>query len=119
MEGTTTRCNEESSIGMPLPAAGLQNFHAVVTGSVESARARVAFFEDRVRVPRVKLVKRQINGNEHVVLKENASAEDLRLEAVRLKQLLGYEIEADERLGCYLATHHFYRGKFIMSLEPD
>lgn len=64
-------------------------------------------------------MKHQINGNEHVVLKENATVEDLRTEASRLKENLGYEVQPDERLGRYIATHNFYRGKFLLSLEAD
>ncbi|MES2692941.1 MAG: hypothetical protein V4773_05665 [Verrucomicrobiota bacterium] len=67
----------------------------------------------------MKLVKHQINGNDHLVLKENASLEDLRAEAERLKTELGYELEADERLGRYIATHKFYKGKYVLSLEAE
>ena len=67
----------------------------------------------------VKLVKQQINGSDRTVLKENATAEDLRAEAVRLQHLLGYEVEADERSKRYIATHRFFRGKFVLSLQPD
>lgn len=84
----------------------------------ERGRVRIAFSEVHANRPRVKLVKRQLNGNEHIVLKENASIDDLRLEAERLKYVLGYQVEADPH-GGYLARHDFYRGKFIMSLEAD
>lgn len=67
----------------------------------------------------VKLVKQQINGSDRTVLKDNASAEDLRAEAVRLQHLLGYEIEVDERRARYIVTHRFFRGKFVLSLQPE
>ena len=72
-----------------------------------------------VFVPAVKLVKRQLNGKEHTVLKENASLEDLRAEAARMKAVLGYDVQPDDRLGRYIATHTYYRGKYVLVLEPD
>lgn len=72
-----------------------------------------------VTLGNVKLVKRQLNGSERIVLKEEASVDDLRAEADRLRKALGYTVKADERLGRYLATHKFYRGKFVLALEPD
>lgn len=68
---------------------------------------------------RVKLVKRQINGREQLVLKQGATAEDLRREAARLQEKLGYDVQPDSRPGSYLATHRFYRGKYLLCLEPD
>jgi hypothetical protein len=68
---------------------------------------------------RVKVVKQQMNGGDRVVLKENANAEDLKAEAMRLKKSLGSDIQPDKRRGAYLASHSFFRGKFILSLEPD
>lgn len=72
-----------------------------------------------ISIPAVKLVKHQINGQERVVLKENASRDDLRAEASRLHQLLGYQIEPDEHANRYLATHRFFRGRFVLTLEAD
>ena len=75
---------------------------------------------DAALIPwRVKLVKQQLNGKEHTVVKTNASTEDLRAEALRMKNQLGYEVQADERLGRYIATHSFFRGKFVLMLEQD
>jgi hypothetical protein len=68
---------------------------------------------------RVKLVKQQLNGDEHVVLKENASMEDLKAEVARLTMLLGYDVQPDKRRGRYIATHGFFRGKFVLALEQD
>ena len=68
---------------------------------------------------RVKLVKQQINGGEHVVLKTDATEEDLKSEAMRLKTLLGYEVRHDRRRGTYHATHSFYQGKYVLMLAPD
>jgi hypothetical protein len=67
----------------------------------------------------VKLVKQQINGNDHIVLKENASTEDLKAEVARLKTVLGYDVQPDKRRGRYIATHGFFRGKFLVALEQD
>jgi hypothetical protein len=64
-------------------------------------------------------VKQQINGSDRIVLKENATSDDLRAEAVRMQHLLGYEVESDERRARYIATHRFFRGKFVLSLQPD
>jgi hypothetical protein len=66
----------------------------------------------------VKLVKQQINGSERVVLKQNATEEDLRAEAARLREVLGYEVKPQGRVE-YTATHPFFRGKFTLSLVPD
>lgn len=82
------------------------------------ARA-VAFWAGYISVVAVKLVKQQINGKERLVLKENATVDDLRIEAGRLQTTLGYDVQADGRPGRYLATHPFYRGKYLLSLEPD
>ena len=65
------------------------------------------------------MVKRQINGKERTILKENATQEDLRREAARLKELFGYDVEPDGKPGGYLATHRFYRGKYVLTLEAD
>ncbi len=67
---------------------------------------------------RMNLVKQQINGKERVVLKEDATAEDLRAEAARLRTKFGYEIQPDGRPGRFIATHSHFRGKYILSLEP-
>lgn len=66
----------------------------------------------------MKLVKNQINGKEHIVLKENASMEDLREEAERMRAL-GYDVKAEERLARYTATHKFYQGRFLLALESE
>ena len=68
---------------------------------------------------RVKLVKQQINGNDRVVLKTDATADDLKSEAMRLKTLLGYEVRHDKRRGTYVASHSFYQGKYVLMLAPD
>ena len=67
----------------------------------------------------VKLVKQQINGNDRVVLKADATADDLKAEATRLKTLLGYEVRHDKRRGTYHASHNFFQGKFVLMLAPD
>ncbi|MEO5961421.1 MAG: hypothetical protein ABIR80_20110 [Opitutaceae bacterium] len=67
----------------------------------------------------MKLVKQQINGSDRIVLKENASLEDLRAEATRMENSLGYKVKQDGRLGRYTATHKFFSGKFTLSLEAD
>jgi hypothetical protein len=69
--------------------------------------------------PDVKVVKQQINGGERVVLKENATADDLKAEAMRMKKLLGYDIQQDKRRGTFVASHSFYQGKFMLMLAPD
>ena len=68
---------------------------------------------------RMKLVKQQINGNDRVVLKEDATADDLKAEVMRLKTLLGYDVQHDRRRGTYLASHGFFRGKYVLMLAPD
>lgn len=73
----------------------------------------------RLSLSAVKLVKRQINGDDHVVLKQNASLEDLRAEASRLHLTLGYQLQADDRGRRYTATHPFYRGRYVLSLEAE
>lgn len=67
----------------------------------------------------VKVVKQQINGGDRVVLKENAMAQDLKSEALRLKALLGYDVQHDKRRGTYILSHDFFQGKFVLMLEPD
>ena len=67
----------------------------------------------------VKVVKKQINGGDRVVLKENAMAHDLKAEAMRLKSQLGYDVQHDKRRGGYIVSHDFYQGKFVLMLEPD
>lgn len=67
----------------------------------------------------VKVVKQQINGGDRVVLKENAMAQDLKAEAMRLKTQFGYDVQHDKRRGTYIASHDFYQGKFVLTLEPD
>ena len=80
---------------------------------------RVALTDD-VAIPRVvKLVKQQINGNDRVVLKTDATADDLKTEAVRLKEELGYDVRHDKRRGTYTASHNFFQGKFVLMLSPD
>jgi hypothetical protein len=68
---------------------------------------------------RVKLVKQQINGNDRVVLKADATADDLKVEAMRLKSLLGYDVRHDKRRGTYVASHSFFQGKYVLMLAPD
>lgn len=67
----------------------------------------------------MKLVKRQINGEDEVVLKEPATEEDLRAEAARLRAQLGYDVQPDSKPRRFIATHGFYRGKFLLALEND
>ena len=67
----------------------------------------------------MKVVKQQVNGNDRVVLKENATVQDLKAEAQRMKAQLGYDIQHDKRRGTYIASHNFYRGKFVLMLAPD
>ena len=67
----------------------------------------------------MKLVKQQLNGTECVVLKVPASPADLSAEAARLRSQFGYRVQADERAGRYLATHPFFSGKYLLSLEPE
>jgi hypothetical protein len=67
----------------------------------------------------VKLVKQQINGNDRIVLKDDATLEDLKLEAQRLKSQLGYDVRHDRRRGAYVASHNFFQGKFLLMLAPD
>ena len=67
----------------------------------------------------VKLVKQHINGSDRVVLKADATADDLKEEATRLKTLLGYDVRHDKRRGTYLASHSFYQGKYVLMLAPD
>jgi hypothetical protein len=64
-------------------------------------------------------VKQQLNGNEQVVIKDDASMDDLKAEVTRLKSMLGYNVQPDKRRGRYIATHNFFSGKFILSLEQD
>ncbi|MDO8542268.1 MAG: hypothetical protein Q7S40_17650 [Opitutaceae bacterium] len=66
----------------------------------------------------VKLVKRQMNGGDRVVLKREASLDDLHAEAARLERMLGYHVQL-EKPGRYVATHDFYRGKYVLELAPD
>lgn len=67
----------------------------------------------------VKLVKQQLNGDETVVLKEDASVEDLKAEAARLRAEFGYNVQADKRRSRYIATHSFFSGKFALALVED
>jgi hypothetical protein len=67
----------------------------------------------------VKLVKHQINGDEHVVLKDDATPDDLRAEADRMHAVLGYEVQSDERLGQFVVSHPFFHGRFVLTLEGE
>ena len=67
----------------------------------------------------VKVVKKQLNGGDRVVLKEHAMAQDLKTEAMRLKTQFGYDVQHDKRRGAYIASHDFFQGKFVLVLEPD
>ena len=67
----------------------------------------------------MKLVKQQINGDDRVVLKTDATADDLKEEAMRLKTQLGYEVRHDKRRGTYMASHNFFQGKYVLMLSPD
>ena len=79
----------------------------------------VALADPRLMSCRVKVVKQQINGGERVVLKENAMAQDLKAEAMRLKTQFGYDVQHDKRRGTYIISHDFYQGKFALTLEPN
>jgi hypothetical protein len=72
-----------------------------------------------VFVVRVKVLKQQINGGDRTVLKENATPDDLKSEAMRLKSKLGYQVQHDKRRGTYTVSHPFYQGKFVLLLAPD
>jgi hypothetical protein len=65
------------------------------------------------------LVKRQTNGNELIVLKHNASVEDLEAAAANLQLRFGYEVTADRVRGTCKLSHPYYRGEFVLRLEPD
>jgi hypothetical protein len=67
----------------------------------------------------VKLVKNQVNGNDRTVLKENATPDDLRIEAARLRTTFGYDIQPDGKPDRYIASHPHYRGRYVLCLEPD
>ena len=83
-----------------------------------NARAARLLLLPNARTPRgVKLVKRQVNGSDQVVLKRDASSEDLHVEAARLQRQLGYHLELQN--GRYLATHEAYRGEYVLELVPD
>ena len=86
---------------------------------IEAGFTVVALTDLRLMGCRVKVVKQQINGGDRVVLKENAMAQDLKAEAMRLKTLFGYDIQHDKRRGTYIISHDFYQGKFVLMLEPD
>ena len=90
-----------------------------VPRSYDSSGSRFALAPALSKRSGVKLVKQQINGGEHVVLKTDATEEDLKSEAMRLKTLLGYEVRHDRRRGIYHATHSFYQGKYVLMLAPD
>jgi hypothetical protein len=67
----------------------------------------------------VKLVKQQVNGSERMILKENATLDDLRVEAARLRTKFGYDVQPDGRADRYVASHKFYRGRYFLALEPE
>ena len=67
----------------------------------------------------VKVVKKQINGGDRVVLKENAMVQDLKSEAMRLKTQFGYDVQHEKRRGTYIISHDFFQGKYVLMLEPD
>src|SRR5688572_24590075 len=99
---------------------GAPPMHArTITFVREVNRRMVAMTQSRRIARRVKVVKQQINGGDRVVLKENAMAEDLKAEAMRLKRQLGYDIQHDKRRGTYILSHDFFRGKFVVMLAPD
>jgi hypothetical protein len=79
----------------------------------------VALADSRHIARVVKVVKKQINGGDRVVLKENALAQDLKAEAMRLKTQLGYVIQHDKKRGAYIMAHDFFQGKFLLMLEAD
>lgn len=80
---------------------------------------RIARRRVRGSVVRVKLVKLQTNGTERRVVKEDATEDDLRVEAARLRAELGYDVQPDGRRGSYVVSHPFYRGRYVLTLEPE
>ena len=87
--------------------------------SQPAAAPEVASSERARTFARVKLVKQQINGDDHIVLKRDATVQDLESEAKRLASALGYEVKPDRRRGTYVASHPFFQGKFVLRLLPD
>lgn len=73
----------------------------------------------RVFIAALKLVKQQINGNDRLVLKEDATLDDLQAEAKHFERTLGYTVEANGTGASYLLSHPFYRGKFLLRLESE
>lgn len=65
------------------------------------------------------LVKRQTNGSDRVILKRNATIQDVRTEALRLQRELGYELKMDGKGETCQLCHRSYRGEFLLTLEAD
>ena len=65
------------------------------------------------------LVKRQTNGTDYTVLKQAASVEDVRTEAVKLQKQFGYDVKMDTRRGTCKLSHKAFSGEFVLALEPD
>lgn len=65
------------------------------------------------------LVKRQTNGNDRIILKRDATTEDVHAEALRLQRELGYELKMDEKGETCQLFHRWYRGEFLLALETD
>jgi hypothetical protein len=64
------------------------------------------------------LVKRQTNGKDRIILKRDATIEDVRAEALRLQRELGYELKTDGK-GDTRLFHRSFRGEFLLALEAD
>ena len=60
-----------------------------------------------------------MNGRDQVVVKADASPADLRAEAERMERVFGYQLKTGERADRVIATHPFFRGKYLLSLEPE
>ena len=65
------------------------------------------------------LVKRQTNGKDRIILKRDATIQDVRAEALRLQQELGYEVRMDRQGETCELLHRSYRGQFLLTLEAD
>jgi hypothetical protein len=65
------------------------------------------------------LVKRQTNGKDRIILKRDATIEDVRAEALRLQRELGYELKMDGKGETCQLVHRSYRGEFLLALEAD
>lgn len=65
------------------------------------------------------LVKRQTNGKDRIILKRDATIEDVRVEALRLQREFGYVLKMDGKGETCQLFHRSYRGEFLLALETD